>query len=77
MTTIAFRADEATERELDELAAAAGVDRSNAIRKAIHAAAERLHRDQLVAASDAIRNDPAEQAELRRIMAELDQISAW
>lgn len=34
-------------------------------------------RDQLAVASDAIGNDPAEQAELRRIMAEMDRISAW
>lgn len=77
MTTIAFRADETTERELDALAAAGGVERSAAIREAIHAAAEKLRRDQLVAASEAIRTDPVEQAELRKIMAETDQISAW
>jgi hypothetical protein len=62
---------------LDALAPAGGVERSAAIREAIHAAAEKLRRGQLVAASDAIRNDPVEQAELRKIMAEMDQISAW
>lgn len=77
MTTIAFRADNQTARELDELAAAQGVDRSTAVRAAIHAAAEKLRRDQLRETSEAIRNDPAEQAELRKIMAEMDQISAW
>lgn len=45
-------------------------------REAIQATAEALLRDQVVAAGAAIRNDPAEQAELRRIMAEMDRISA-
>lgn len=51
------------------------VGRPTGSSQSIHTAAEELLRDQLVAASDAIRDDPTEQAELRRIMAELDRIS--
>jgi hypothetical protein len=52
-------------------------ERITAIREAVNAAADRLRRGQLVAASDVIRNDPVEQAELRKIMAEMDQLSVW
>lgn len=73
--TISFRADERTVAELRELAG----DRklSDAIRDLIHEQyVARLYEQ---AARDAarLRDDPADQAEIRAVNEELDDISAW
>ena len=73
--TISFRADERTVAELRQLAG--GRKLSDAIRDLIHEQyVARLYEQ---AARDAarLRDDPADQAEIRGVNEELDEISAW
>jgi predicted transcriptional regulator len=74
-TTISFRVDERTGRELKALAA--GRNYSDAIRDAIHA--QYVASLYAAAAADAerLRNDPDDLAEVRAVNEELDEISAW
>ena len=74
-TTISFRVDEETGRELRELAG--GRSLSDTIRDVIH----EQYRARLYAAAAAdaerLRNDPDDLAEIRVLNDELDQLSAW
>jgi hypothetical protein len=74
-STISFRVDERTDRELKALAA--GRSYSDTIREAIHA--QYLASLYAAAAADAerVRNDPEDLAEIRAVNEELDEISAW
>jgi hypothetical protein len=74
-STISFRVDERTDRELKALAA--GRSYSDTIREAIHA--QYLASLYAAAAADAerVRNDPEDLAEIRAANEELDEISAW
>ena len=74
-STISFRVDERTDRELKALAA--GRSYSDTIREAIHA--QYLASLYAAAAADAerLRNDPDDLAEVRAANEELDEISAW
>jgi hypothetical protein len=72
---ISFRPDERTERELKELAGDRKV--SEVLRELIHRVyVERLYAQ---AATDAkrLRDDPAEQAEIKSVIEEMDDQRAW
>ncbi|URN15066.1 MULTISPECIES: hypothetical protein [Streptomyces] len=75
--TISFRTDSDTHRELEILAELRGVTASDAIRLAIH---EAYVREQYRRAADELaewRNDPAYQAELAQVRADMEDIRAW
>jgi len=74
-STISFRVDERTDRELKALAA--GRSYSDTIREAIHA--QYLASLYAAASADAerLRNDPDDLAEVRAANEDLDEISAW
>jgi hypothetical protein len=74
-TTISFRADERTMAELHELAD--GRNLSDAIRELIHAQYVARLYAQASLDAERLRNDPADQAEIRAINEEMDEISAW
>ena len=73
--TISFRADEQTAAELRQLAG--GRKLSDAIRELIHEQyVVRLY-EQAARDAERLRADPADQAEVRAVNEELDEISAW
>jgi hypothetical protein len=74
-TTISFRADDQTVAELRQLAGTRNM--SDAIRELIHAQyVSRLY-EQAALDAERLRNDPGDQAEIRAVNEELDEISAW
>jgi hypothetical protein len=74
-TTISFRADEQTMTELRQLAG--GRNLSDAIRELIHAQYVANLYAQAALDAERVRNDSADQAEIRAVNEELDEISAW
>jgi hypothetical protein len=74
-TTISFRADDQTVSELRQLAGTRNM--SDAIRELIHAQyVSRLY-EQAALDAERLRDDPADQAEVKAVNEELDEISAW
>jgi hypothetical protein len=73
--TISFRADERTVAELRQLAG----DRklSDAIRELIHEQYVARLYEQATRDAERLRGDPADQAEIRAVNEDLDEISAW
>lgn len=76
MTVVNFRTDERSERALAELTADGGTV-SDAIRQALVDAVrlrrrEQMHRESLLASSD-----PADRAESRQVLKEMDELRAW
>ncbi len=76
MGTITFRSDEASDAALKELTAD-GVDRSEAIRRALTDAAARRRAERLRAQAEMLANDPDDVAEMRRVQAEMAALRAW
>jgi hypothetical protein len=73
--TISFRADEQTVAELRQLAGERKL--SDAIRELIHAQYVAKLYAQAALDAERLRNDPADQAEIRAVNEELDEIRAW
>ena len=76
MGTITFRSDEASDAALKELTAD-GVDRSEAIRRALTEAAARRRAERLRAQAEELANDPDDLAEMRRVQADMAALRAW
>ncbi|WP_433464528.1 hypothetical protein [Spirillospora sp. CA-128828] len=76
MSTITIRADEQTERALEELTAD-GADRSAAIREAIQEAAERRRAAKLRAEAEALAADPDDRAEAANVLRDMESLRAW
>jgi hypothetical protein len=76
MSVITIRADERTERELAELTED-GMDRSSAIRAAIHQAFLARRAEKLRAEALAIANDPDDRAEIAAVHADMEALRAW
>lgn len=76
MSTITIRADEQTERALEELTED-GVDRSTAIREAIQEAARRHRADKLRAEAEALAADPDDRAEVEAVLKDMESLRAW
>ena len=76
MGTITFRTDEASDAALKELTAD-GVDRSEAIRRAITEAAVRRRARRLREQAEMLAADPDDIAEMRRVQAEMAALRAW
>ncbi|NVI89192.1 ribbon-helix-helix protein, CopG family [Actinomadura sp. BRA 177] len=76
MSTITIRADEQTERALDELTED-GVDRSAAIREAIQEAAQRRRANKLRAEAESLAADPDDRAEAAAVLADMESLRAW
>lgn len=76
MPTISVRTDPDTERALDVLTAD-GATRSDAIRGAILNSAKQARQQQLRSEAEALRRDPEDLAEVRRVQAEMEALRAW
>ncbi|MDR1265340.1 MAG: hypothetical protein LBK42_07190 [Propionibacteriaceae bacterium] len=77
MTTLTFRSDPAVDRALDYLRRRDGLTTSAITREAILRAARTARQADLLAESEALRDDQDDLAEARRVMAEMAAISAW
>jgi hypothetical protein len=76
MAVVNFRTDERSERALAELTAD-GSTVSDAIRQALVDAVRLRRRDQMRRESLVAANDPADLAESRQVLKELDELRAW
>jgi len=77
MKTITTRLDDETESALDSLVATSGLDQSKVLRALILNAERELVLAQVRADAQALRNDPAYQAEIAALNEIMDPISAW
>ena len=76
MATITFRTDPEVDAALSALVGD-GRDRSRAIREAIIEAARRGGPPRLRAEADALAADPADRAEARAVLEDLESLRAW
>jgi hypothetical protein len=76
MTVVNFRTDERTERALAELTAD-GSTVSDAIRQALVDAVRLRRREQMRRESLDLAADPADLAESRKVLKEMDELRAW
>lgn len=76
MAVVNFRTDERAERALAELTAD-GSTVSDAIRQALVDAARLRRREQMRRESLELSGDPADVAESRQVLAEMDELRAW
>lgn len=76
MAVLNFRTDERSERALAELTAD-GATVSDAIRGALVDAVRLRRREQMRRESLATANDPADLAESRQVLKEMDELRAW
>lgn len=76
MAVINFRTDSAAERALAELTAD-GATTSEAIRQALTDAVRMRRREQMRRESLELLNDPADLAESRAILEEMEELRAW
>ncbi len=76
MVVITFRTDDRTDRALEELTSG-GATVSAAIREAVTGAVRLRRREQLRRESMEVADDPADLAESRRVLAEMDDLRAW
>ena len=76
MTVVNFRTDEPTDRALAKLTAD-GSTVSDAIRRALIDAVRLRRREQMREESLDLAADPADLAESRRVLKEMDDLRAW
>lgn len=76
MPVLNFRTDERSEAALAELTAD-GSTTSEAIRQALVDAVRLRRREQMRAESRALANDKQDQAESRKVLAEMSELRAW
>jgi len=76
MAVVNFRTDERAERALAELTAD-GSTVSEAIRQALVDAVRLRRREQMRRESREVSGDPADVAESRQVLAEMDELRAW
>lgn len=76
MTVVNFRTDERTDRALAELTAD-GSTISEAIRQALVDAVRLRRREQMRRESLDLLADPADRAESRQVLKEMDDLRAW
>ncbi len=76
MAVVNFRTDEPSERALAELTAD-GATVSDAIRQALVDAVRLRRREQMRRESVEAAGDPADLAESRQVLAEMDELRAW
>lgn len=76
MAVVNFRTDEQSDRALAELTAD-GSSVSDAVRQALVDAVRLRRREQMRLESLEVSSDPAELQEMRRVLAEMDELRAW
>jgi len=77
VTVVTFRADEETIQAIRALQEDTGQSRSHIVRDAVLAARREARRAALRAEAEALREDPADRAEVRAILGEMGGGDAW
>lgn len=75
--TISVRLDDSQLSALDDLVAEEGIDRSEAIRRAIVSRIGELRRERLRRESAEIARDADDRAEMAAVAAEMEPLRAW
>jgi hypothetical protein len=76
MATITFRTDDDVDQALADLGSS-GQDRSQVIREAIMTAWRARQAERLRAEAEALAADPADRAEARQVLSEMESLRAW
>ena len=77
MTQIVIRADAETTRALEHLVQITGGTKSDVVRDAIRAAERDAVLRRVLEQSEAVRNDPADRAEMLAVAEDLEALRAW
>jgi hypothetical protein len=77
VTTVTFRADEQAERDLQVLQQIWGGSRADAIRQALHSAAEAALAVQVLARSIELAADPEDRQAVAEALADMEDLRAW
>jgi hypothetical protein len=77
MTTVTFRADDRTEQDLAALQQAWGASRTEAIRRAVHQAAETALAEQVLQRSRELAEDPDDRRAVAEALADMAELRAW
>jgi predicted transcriptional regulator len=77
MRSLTIRIDDASDAALEYIQRQTGADKSRATREALVARAEQLTRERVRRESSALRDDPADRAEMRSVAAEMSTLNAW
>jgi len=76
MTTVTFRADDRTEQDLATLQQAWGTGRTDAIRRALHQAAEATLAEQVLQRSRELADDPDDRRAVAEALADMEELAA-
>jgi hypothetical protein len=77
MTTVTFRVDQRTEQDLAALQQAWGASRTDAIRRALHQAAEAALAEQVLQRSRELAEDPDDRRAIAEALADMEELRAW
>jgi predicted transcriptional regulator len=77
MINVTFRADDQTETDLQILQEAWGGSRTDAIRQAVHRAAEIALAEQVLARSRELAEDPEDRRAVAEALADMEDLRAW
>jgi hypothetical protein len=77
MTTVTFRADDRTEQDLAALQRVWSAGRTDAIRRALHEAAERVLAEQVLSRSRELADDPEDRQAVAEALADMEELHAW
>jgi ATPase subunit of ABC transporter with duplicated ATPase domains len=77
MSSLTIRTDPESEAALAYIQQETGADKSRATREALLAQARRLAAKRLREESSALRDDPADRAEMASVAAEMSALNAW
>lgn len=75
--TISFRPDASDEEALETIMATDGVNRSEAIRRALAEAQAARRRAAVRHEARALRDDPDDRREAHRVLTEMEKLRAW
>ncbi len=77
MTTVTFRADHGTEQDLAALQRAWQTTRTEAIRRALHQAAEAALAEQVLRRSRELADDPEDRRAVAEALGDMEGLRAW
>ena len=77
MTSVTFRADDRAEQDLAALQRVWGTSRTDAIRRALHQAAEAALAEQVLRRSQELADDPEDRQAVAEALADMEELRAW
>jgi hypothetical protein len=77
MTIVTFRTDDRAEQDLAALQQMWGTSRTDAIRRALHQAAEAALAEQVLLRSRELADDPEDRSAVAEALADMAELRAW